>query len=174
MKTLLLCLVLVAYTALTPGFPQASQKIEKMLNLGLGMQSYALGGLCNGASFELGFPNNISVGGFFDYALYGTKFGDRRWKSQYASFGVRGSFHLADALGVGNDKFDPYVGLSVGTRTVIHRTEFEQESRFIPRLKGVIPGVHVGGFYHFSQKIGGFAEMGRGIAALRLGVTGKF
>ncbi len=160
--------------AVTPGFPQASQKIEKMLNLGLGMQTYALGGLCNGASFELGFPNKISVGGFFDYAIYGTKVEDRRWKSQYANFGVRGSYHLAEVLGIGDDKFDPYAGLSVGTRTAIHRAQLEQDGRFVPRLKGFFPGVHVGGFYHFSPKVGGFAEAGWGIAALRLGLTGKF
>lgn len=174
MKNLIVYSMLFVFATVTTGFPQASQKVDKMLHLGLGMQSYALGGLCNGASFELGFTDKISVGGFFDYALYGTKFGDRRWKSQFASFGVRSSYHLADALGIGDDRFDPYAGVSVGTRTAIHRAKFEEEGRFVPRLKGLLPGIHVGGFYHFSQKFGGFAEMGWGIAALRLGLTGKF
>ncbi|GAB3896558.1 hypothetical protein GCM10028803_14280 [Larkinella knui] len=145
-----------------------------MLNMGMGMQSYDLGGLCNGASFELGFSEKISAGGFFDYALYGTKFGDHRWKAQYLSYGVRGSYHLAKVLAIGNDKFDPYAGFSVGTRSSIHRTRTEQNSYFIPYPTGIFPGVHIGGFYHFSKKIGGFTELGWGTAAVRLGITGKF
>ncbi|GAB3321651.1 hypothetical protein GCM10027299_16410 [Larkinella ripae] len=145
-----------------------------MLSLGLGLRSYDLGGVCNGALFELGFSDKISAGGFFDYALFGTKVGDRRWKSQFLNVGVRGSYHLASLLGVGDSKFDPYAGVSLGTRGSLSRAEFARNGYFKTRPKGVFPGVHVGGFYHFSSKIGGFAEAGLGIAALRLGITGKF
>ncbi|MGA0556298.1 hypothetical protein ACO2Q8_06595 [Larkinella sp. VNQ87] len=160
--------------ATTPGFSQIARKVDHMLNVGLGVQSYALGGLCNGASFELGFTDQVSAGGFFDYALTGTKVGDRRWKAQFFNVGVRGSYHLARLLGIGDDKFDPYAGLSVGTRSSLHRDQVDQTGQLLPRPKGIFPGVHLGGFYRFSQKIGGFAEMGLGVAALRLGVTGKF
>lgn len=145
-----------------------------MLTLGLGLQTYDLGGLYNGASFELGFTNHLSVGGFFDYALYGTKVGNRQWKAQFVNVGVRGSYHLADILSIGNEKLDPYAGLSLGTRSAQHRDKSDQVGQFKPRPRGFFPGVHVGGFYHFSKKIGGFAEMGWGIAALRLGLTGRF
>lgn len=145
-----------------------------MLNMGLGVQSYAVGGLCNGASFELGFTDKISVGGYFDYAQIGTKFGDHRWKAQFVNYGVRGSYHLAGALGIGGTKFDPYAGLSIGTRTVIRRERLDRNPYLNLRARGVFPGVHVGGFYHFSKKIGGFAELGWGIAVVRMGITGKF
>ncbi|GAB3266889.1 hypothetical protein GCM10027347_35220 [Larkinella harenae] len=145
-----------------------------MLNLGLGLQTYDLGGLRNGASFELGLTDQISAGCFFDYVISGTKVGNRQWKSQFVNLGIRGSYHLARLLAIDNPKFDPYAGVSVGTRSALHRHQVEQRGYFIPSPRGIQPGVHLGGFYHFSNRIGGFAEMGWGFAALRLGITGKF
>ncbi|RRA99172.1 hypothetical protein [Larkinella rosea] len=174
MKKTIYCSALFVILAVAPGFSQIDRKITVMLNMGLGVQSYSVGGLCNGASFELGFTDKISAGGYFDYALTGTKFGDHRWKAQFVNYGVRGSYHLASALGIGSNKFDPYAGLSVGTRTVIRRERLDQNPYSKLHARGFFPGVHMGGFYHFSQKIGGFAELGWGIAILRMGITGKF
>ena len=161
-------------TATTPGFSQIARKVNVMLNMGLGMQTYALGGLCNGASFEFGFTDQVSAGGFFDYALYGTKFGNRQWKSQFVSIGLRSSYHLANLLGIGDGKFDPYAGLAVGTRSTMHRGKEDHAGYFKPRPKGIFPGIHFGGFYRFSKKIGGFAEVGLGVSPVRMGITGKF
>ncbi|MFC5410423.1 hypothetical protein ACFPMF_13945 [Larkinella bovis] len=169
----LLYIALLVFTT-TPGFSQAARKIDKMISLGLGLQTYSLGGVREGASFELGVTDQISAGGFLDYALFGTKVGNRQWKSQFVSIGVRGSYHLGGLLALGDRKFDPYAGLSAGTRSWLYRHQVDQNGYFIPRPRGFFPGFHVGGFYHFSKKIGGFAEMGLGVAMARLGITGKF
>lgn len=149
---------------------------SKFLNVGIGLGAYTAGGLPLGASFEVGLKNaldgNLSVGGFVDYARYGYNSYGYKWNYTFIYLGARGSYHAGELLGVTNDKFDPYVGVSLGYRASRYRdNDGYVGSYYNPYGSSVFFGGHLGARYLFSEKIGGFAEVGYGVAALKLGLT---
>ncbi|AQG81746.1 hypothetical protein [Spirosoma montaniterrae] len=153
----------------TESFAQmAVDKGSKFLNAGIGLGGWGgigySGGLGFGASFELGVAKNITVGGvgaFRGYSGVGS----------YYSIGARGSYHFNEILSLANDKVDLYAGLGL-----IYSGWSWNESfvGFRGSYGGIGLGGHLGGRYFFSDKIGGFAEAGFGVAPLQLGVTFKF
>lgn len=154
----------------------ASLAGNKFLNVGIGVGAYGAGGLPIGASFEVGLKNaldgNLSVGGFVDYARYGYRNYGYRWNYTFIYLGARGSYHAGELLGITNDKFDPYVGVSLGYRASRYRdNDGYVGSYYNPYGSSVFFGGHLGARYLFSEKIGGFAEVGYGVAALKLGLT---
>ena len=162
-----------ASAASRPATPSVSSR-QKYLNLGVGLAAYYGGGLPLGASFEVDVKNNISVGGSVDYLRYGYNSGGYRWNYTFIYAGARASYHLGELLSVGNDKFDPYVGATLGLRYAGYRDTYGYDNYVSPYNSGLYLGVHLGSRYMFSEKVGGFAEVGYGVSALRLGVTAKF
>jgi len=156
--------------------PAASAQLarQKYLNLGIGLAAYYGGGLPLGASFEVDMKNNISVGGSVDYLRYGYNSGGYKWNYTFVYAGARASYHLGELLSVDNDKFDPYVGATLGFRYAGYRDNYGYNDYVSPYNSGLFLGVHLGSRYMFSDKVGGFAEVGYGVSALRLGVTAKF
>lgn len=151
---------------------------NKFLNVGIGLGSYTAGGLPLGASFEVGLPSvlegNLSVGGFVDYARYGYNSYGYKWNYTFIYLGARGSYHAGELLGVTNDKFDPYVGVSLGYRASRYKdNDGYYGSYYNPYGSSVFFGGHIGARYLFSERLGGFAEVGYGVAALKLGLTAK-
>ena len=152
--------------------PAASGR-HKYLNLGIGLATYYGGGLPVGASFEVDVKNNFSVGGSVDYFRYGYNNG-YNWHYNFAYLGARGSYHLGEALGVTDKKFDPYIGATLGFRYAGYSDTYGYDNYSSPYNSGLYLGVHLGSRYMFSEKVGGFAEVGYGVSALRLGLTAKF
>ncbi|WP_114779210.1 hypothetical protein [Botryobacter ruber] len=179
MKKLFLSLLgVTALFSVSQAQDQTTAK-DKYLNAGVGLAAYTAGGVPVGASFEIGIKENISVGGFVDYARYGYRSGGYKWNYNFLYFGARGSYHLSDVLaalelGNGNSKFDPYGGLSVGLRTVSYNDNTGSDISYNHYGNGMFVGFHAGTRYFFTEKIGGFAEVGYGVSALKLGVTAKF
>jgi hypothetical protein len=177
MKTL--TLVLFALAILLVASPAQAQTAgrTKYLNAGIGLAAYTAGGLPIGASLEMEVKEHISVGGFFDYARYGYKYGSYKWNYNFLYFGARGSYHLGHLLNgqdSGTSKWDPYAGASLGIRTAYYSDNTGTDDFVSPYSGGAFLGIHVGSRYMFSEKVGGFAEVGYGVSALRLGVTAKF
>jgi len=172
--TLLLVAFLFAFTFLSAQAQDNGQGIR--INAGIGLGVYNAGGIPIGASVEVGIKNNIAVGGFVDYAHYGRNYLGYKWSYNFIYLGGRASYHLGDLLkelGMPEDKFDPYAGLSLGVRTVSYKDNAGYEDYVSPYSTGVFLGGHVGTRYFFSDKVGGFAEVGYGVSALRLGLTVK-
>ncbi|KAA5542508.1 hypothetical protein [Adhaeribacter rhizoryzae] len=173
--TLLLVAFFFAFALLPAQAQDGGRSIN--VNAGIGLGVYNAGGLPIGASVEVGIKDNIAVGGFVDYARYGRNWGGYRWSYNFLYFGARGSYHLGDLLkelGMSEDKFDPYAGLSLGIRTASYKDNVGIENYDSPYSSAsVFLGGHVGTRYYFSDKIGGFGEVGYGVSALRLGVTFK-
>jgi hypothetical protein len=138
---------------------------QNFLNLGIGIGTY-FNGTPFGASFEHGFTDAISAGVFADYSTYNDGFG---FKTNIFYGGLRGSYHFAKLLNVGNPKFDPYAGLSIGYANVSYNGDIDAAYS-----SGLLVGVHAGARYFFTPNIGAFAEVGYGVAALNLGVSFKF
>ncbi len=140
--------------------PQTVALSAKYLNVGVGAAAYYGGGFPVGASFEMDIKENLSVGGSLDYM---------RYAGGYNLFylGARGSYHVASLFELQNPSFDPYVGATLGYRHIGYSYAYEGRSG------GLFLGIHAGARYFFSDKLGGFAEVGYGISALKLGLTAK-
>jgi hypothetical protein len=152
-------------------------KGSKFLNAGIGLGSYGLrgtGGLPIVASFEQGFTRDISAGlqGGFIQQTFGSA-----WKYTYLYIGVRGSYHFNNALNIANPKLDVYGGAGLTYRRFsvkVTHDELEEYGYNGNSAGDVILNLHAGGRYLFSEKVGGFAELGYGISPLQVGLTVKF
>ena len=70
------------------------------------------------------------------------------------------------------DKADLYAGIGLGYQNVSYSDNYG--AGFNTFGSGIFVPIHLGGRYFFSEKVGGFAELGTGVAPLMLGVTFKF
>ncbi|GAB3275401.1 hypothetical protein GCM10027347_48740 [Larkinella harenae] len=166
---------LLAVALLPAAKAQTVEKGEKFLNAGIGLGAYTYRGLPIGASFEYTIKDNISVGGSFDFARYGYSSGGYKWNHTFLFFTARGTYHFGELLNVSDSKFDPYAGVSLGVRTSSYRDNYGYSGDYYsPYGNSVFLGMHVGSRYMFSEKFGGFAEIGYGVAVLRVGLTAKF
>ncbi|UHG90523.1 hypothetical protein [Spirosoma oryzicola] len=154
---------------------QSSSERPLYINAGIGLGAYTAGGIPIGLSVEKTIQNNISVGGSIDYARYGYNTGGYSWHYTFIYAGARGSYHLGELLNTGNDKFDPYAGVSLGFRHASYKDTYGYVGDYYnPYSSGLYLGIHLGARYMFSEKFGGFAEVGYGVSALRLGLSAKF
>jgi hypothetical protein len=140
---------------------------RNFLDLGVGLGTYYKG-LPFGGSFEHGFTDHISAGVFADYSSY--NYTGSGFKLNILYTGVRGSYHFAELLNVTNPNFDPYGGVSLG----YYHVSFNGVDVGAPYSSSVFFGVHAGVRYLFSDHVGGFAELGYGVSALKVGVSFKF
>lgn len=154
----------------------AYSKGDKLLNVGVGLNSYYSGGLPLGASFEVGVTDDISVGANVDYLSH--KYGGYgySWKFTALYIGSRGSYHFNNLLNIENEKIDVYGGATIGYRSFKWKdSDFEGSGLKNSYGSGVFFGVFAGGKYYFTDNIGGFAELGAiGSTNVRLGVAFKF
>lgn len=177
MKKITLCLIVFCTLfACTTAQAQTAGR-TKYLNAGVGLGAYTAGGIPIGASFEVEAKDNISVGAFLDYTHYRYRWGSYKWHYNFLYFGARGSYHLGELLrdlDISTSKWDPYAGVSLGIRTASYRDHNGSETFTSPYSGGAFLGIHVGSRYMFNEKMGGFAEVGYGVSALRLGLTARF
>ena len=156
-------LLVIAMLAGTQSFAQMSiDKGTKFVNLGIGVGGgyYYSAGVGLNAAVDFGVAKNITVGGSVGYRSFGDGYGG-------FDIGARGSYHFNELLNLSTDKADLYAGLGL---TYFKYTGFASvyyDPSFI-----AVP-IHIGGRYFFSDKVGGFAELGSSISVLKLGVTFK-
>lgn len=153
----------------------AYSKGDKLLNVGVGLNSYYSGGLPVGASFEYGVTEDISVGVNFDYLSHKYKYygGSYKWTAMY--FGARGSYHFNTLLNIDNEKVDVYAGATLGYRSFKWKDSWGESGLSGKYDNGLYVGFFAGGKYYFTDNIGGFAELGAiGSTNFRIGVAFKF
>lgn len=162
-------LFLVALTT-TKLFAQngAFSKGDKLLNIGIGVNSFYDGGIPFGASFEKGITNNISVGLNADYLS--SDYASLKFTAFY--FSARASYHVNDLLKIESEKYDVYGGPTLGYRSFSWKdTDQNLGDNY---GSGLFLGLYVGGRYYFNDKIGLFAEVGFiGSTNGRIGVAFK-
>lgn len=164
----------MAQTAPARPYAAASSHRPLYLNAGVGVATYYGGGFPLGVSLEAGLKNNLSVGGSVDFFRY--RYGYYSGAYTFVLAGARASYHLGDAFGVQNDNFDPYIGATLGFRYAKYSDSYgySYSDYGTGYNSGLWLGIHVGARYFFSPKVGGFAEVGYGVSALKLGITAKF
>ncbi|MBK0383066.1 hypothetical protein I5M32_08855 [Pedobacter sp. SD-b] len=168
--------ILIYLFCLSKVFAQngAFSKTDKLLNIGIGVNSFYDNGIPFGASFEKGINDNISVGGNFDYLA--TDFGASGVNSKFTAIylAARGSYHFNNLLKVNNKHIDLYAGPSLGYRIFSWKDDFGG-SLGNKYGSGLFIGIHIGGKYYFNDKIGVFLELGDvGSTNARLGLAIKF
>ena len=187
MNKKLMFMLLVLFSAST--INAQLEKGDAMFNLGIGMSSYYTSG--SGfkatlppleASYESFVGDSFSVGGFLGY--YGAKYEqelfsvDTKINYSYLSFGALGNYHF-----VNQETFNVYAGVKLGyvsaktkiTMKISDKTLVDDEilTKVGATASGVLFGAHVGALYHISESLALNAELGYGIALLKIGVSLK-
>ena len=145
------------------------------INAGIGLGSYynSLSIPPLSVSLDYGVTDNlingnngsISVGGFVGYAGGSQTYGTYKNSFSYIALGGRGAFHYQFA-----PKLDTYAGLMVSYDIV--SSNYDAFSNYI-KSSHIDWSLFLGARYFFTEKIGGFAELGYGFYNLNLGVTFK-
>lgn len=167
--------ILLAFGLLagTQSFGQlAIDKGTKLINLGIGVGGYAsAGGIAFGASADFGVAPNITVGAQIAYRSFSYGYLGYNDKINYLYFAARGSYHFNELINLSTDKVDLYAGIGLGYQNVSYSDRFG--TGFNTFGSGIFVPIHLGGRYFFAEKVGGFVELGTGVAPLLLGVTFK-
>lgn len=161
---------ILLFVATTSLFAQngAFSKQDKLLNIGIGANSFYDGGIPIGASFEKGITDNISVGVNADYLT--NDYLSYKFTAIY--FGVRASYHVNELLKINNDKIDLYGGPTLGYRSFSWKDADQNLGDSYG--SGLFLGAYVGGKYYLSNKIGLFTELGSiGSTNARIGIAFK-
>lgn len=172
-KCVVLILVLVAVASANQSFAQFRQG-DKLLNLGIGLNSYYSDGLPLSLSYEYGFTKDISAGGIVDYVS--ASYGYIGYHYRFSSFfiGARGSYHFNTLFNINDQKWDIYGGASLGIRTFSWSDNVGSANPGGTYASGLFLGLHAGARYYFTPKVAAFTELGAlGSSNIRLGVTFK-
>ncbi len=155
---------------------KAFSKGDKLLNAGVGINSYYSNGIPVGASLELGISDLFSAGANFDYLSSTYNYGlGYKYKFTALYFGARVSYHFNDLLQLSNEKVDLYGGATLGYRSFSFKDNFSSDGLGNNYGSGLFLGGYVGGRYYFTQSIGAFAELGAiGSTNARVGLSCKF
>ena len=133
-------------------------------------------------SYERGITDNIGVGASISYSSYGAKWikdytvqsYDYSYRWTTLAIMARGAYHF----NVSNDKFDPYAGVGLGFMKFGYKWTTEDPT-FNEANNNVSLGtpfgyqIFAGARYMFSDKIGGYAEVGYGLSVANFGLTFK-
>jgi hypothetical protein len=173
--------LLIAFMVVTFGVSAQHYDVGDInISLGIGAGSSVAGELKlppTSLSFEYGVAENIGIGVFGGIATAKDDFklsngNAYRWDYQHIMFGVRGAYHFYS-----QDNLNIYAGIHSGLN--IASAEFSSDDiakRFVDDVDvgGFVYSVFAGARYYFNDMIGGYAELGYGVAYLNIGLTAKF
>ncbi len=164
------------------------KKDDSVINVGLGIGSY----LTTGSGFKTTLPaieggyerflsENFSIGGFL--GLYSSEMnikqhlpggGYARMNAKYSYFfiGASGNYHFVNTA-----KFNAYIGGKLGyvnaKVTVKEDNDFSEDMSGSVKGSGVLFTANLGARYFVSDAIAINAELGYGIAPIKIGVSFK-
>lgn len=172
-KTIALTLFTVVSVMTCMAQNGAFSKGDKLLNIGIGVNSYYSGGIPFGASFEVGITDDISVGGNVDYLHTDYGYAGSNLKFTAIYIGARGAYHFNNLLEINNEKVDLYGGATLGYRSFSWNDgDYDFGNKY---GSGVFLGAFIGGKYYFTNSLGAFVELGAiGSTNARLGLAIKF
>lgn len=175
-KVFLAALALIGSVSLANA-QEVFHKGTTAINAGVGLGSYynSLSIPPLSVSLDYGVADNlingnngsISVGGFAGYAASSYSSSVYKTTYSYISLGGRGAFHYQFA-----PKLDTYAGLMV-SYDIASASSSSDYVVASAATSGINWTIFLGGRYFFTEKIGGFAELGYGFYNLNLGVTFK-
>lgn len=164
-------IIIVLFTMNSIAFSQVYNHNNILANVGIGFGSTLTGdGLIPPISLsaEMGYNENISVGGYFAYASTEEKFSSFTYSYNHLILGARGSYHFYN-----EDNLNAYGGLMLGYNIVSSSIEGDSDIGSSADAGGFTYSFYLGSRYMFSDSIGAFAELGYGISYVNLGLTLK-
>ena len=171
-KSIFTIIAIFAITTISFAQNGAYNKGDKLLNIGIGVNSHYSGGIPVGASLEFGVTEDISVGVNVDYLSH-KYMSDFKFTALYA--GARANYHFNNVLNINNDKVDVYGGLTLGYRSFSWKNSDYDDVLGKAYGSQVYLGAQIGGKYYFSDNVGIFLELGElGSTNARVGVAFKF
>ena len=152
---------------------QGIKKGDKLINLGIGLLDF--GGY---ASAEFAIQDNIGVGPIIGYSYYtgGLLYGGvNNFDYGRFRFGARGAYHLGEVLKMSDDKFDPYIALSVGIVSDRNASSYNFSTNSYEYSNRLLPffNPRVGARLALSNSLGGYAELGWGGSWIQAGISFK-
>ncbi|MBS0001078.1 MAG: outer membrane beta-barrel protein [Cyclobacteriaceae bacterium] len=167
----LLFIVLVTSTSLVKAQFNPYTDKTNMLTVGIGFSGW---GIPLFGRFEAPVMDNITVGGGISYQGYSETYTGVKWRHSIIGLTVRGSYHFNELIEL-PDEWDLYAGLGLGY--YFWNTDYDGPA--VPfdysgsGAGGFSLGIHVGGRYFVSDKIGINLEFGGGtvLSGGTLGVT---
>ena len=130
------------------------------------------------ASYERAITDQFGVGVALSYSSYGAKWVASTYDYSYRwtslSVMLRGAYHFS----VRNDKFDPYAGIGLGYLNnngswTSSLPGFNEALYKISLASPFAFQIFGGARYMFTEKFGGYAEVGYGISVANFGLTFK-
>ncbi len=174
MKTILLFFVSAFFYLVAHQAVAQFNKGDKLLNLGIGVNSYYNGGIPLSASLEVGISDVISLGGGLDFLTYNYNVSGVNYGFTAIYIGGRGSYHFNQLLELNVKELDVYGGASLGFRNFSWRDKNNVTGLSNNYGSGLFLGIHVGARYYFAPKVGVFLEVGAGGSGnARVGVAFK-
>lgn len=187
LKIIVLSLVLALVIPTGTINAQLFDKGDMVLSFGLGLGSTYVGGW--NSYYKIGVPpvfvagdyclredlgpGNLGVGGIIAFSSYKYDPSYVDWGYKYSVFmiGARGSYHFVDLV----DKLDLYGGVVIGASIVSDKVYGDYPGTgYSANASGVLYDVFAGARYYFTDNLGVMAELGYGIAWLKMGVSLKF
>lgn len=127
-------------------------------------------GLPISISADYGWKEKISLGGILGFSSRTEDLVFFKANYTYIFIAARGAYHFD--LGV--DKLDPYAGVLLGYNAASVGLDPDPGPPFNNiTAGGAVYGGFLGARYGFTDKIGGFAELGYGMGAATIGLTYK-
>lgn len=122
------------------------------------------------AQADFGVADKISVGGMLGFTT--SKYGvlSYNWRYTYTLIGARGNYHWGKHLSSLPDKLDLYAGINLGY--YILKVNYGDYAGSLKSDAGssLFYGAQVGGRWFFKDNLAAIAELGYGIAYLRVGI----
>lgn len=168
-------LILLTVVSLTLSFSSQAQydKGNFILNAGIGLGYYFAAGVPLQVSGEYFFTDKLSIGPYLGVTSWNRSYFGDNYKYTFIDFGVRGSYHFNELIGITNDNVDIYGGAFLGYLAANYSGpggSFYNDT-YGSTLRA---GIHAGARYYFAPKVAGYGELGYGIAPLSIGLTFKF
>ncbi|HBS88751.1 MAG: hypothetical protein A2W91_04250 [Bacteroidetes bacterium GWF2_38_335] len=189
-KTILtFTIALVAWACQSQSFEKGTSVISAGVGIGGNYNAsgyYSSQSPAIGISFEKGLiedvgPGIISGGFYLGYKslTYHYNYGYNNffydWKWSYTIIGLRGAYHYP----LDNEKLDVYGGIMIGfnyckfSEKTNDPTYYDYQHTY-SQNSYLNTTFFAGGRYYFTENLGGFAEVGYGIAYLTIGINYKF
>ncbi|MEO7177154.1 MAG: hypothetical protein ABI002_15315 [Saprospiraceae bacterium] len=122
------------------------------------------------AQIDFGIADKISVGGMVGYSTSKYGYTSYNWRYSYILIGARGNYHWGKHLPKLPEKLDLYAGLNLGYYIV--NVNYDGFGGTIDDgvNNSIFLGGQVGGRWFFKPNMAAFAEVGAGIAYLKIGI----
>lgn len=144
-------------------------KGSTFLSGGVGIGSALYGGVPIFGNLEYGLTDNLSLGLDVAYLSYEEEYIYSSATWTVITVGPRLSYYYTEMLGIEDPRLALYAGVFVGYAAASYESDFIDIEAADPLAYNVYAGLR----YMFNEKFAGTAELGYGLATLRLGLAVK-